>query len=197
VAAANQQFQHETRRIATLPNLLTLLRLILVMPFAYLAAQGQDHTALAVFLAAGLTDALDGHLARRLGQKSKLGRLVDPLADKLLTSVAFAVLAFFRTGLTTLPAWLAIAVIGRDVLILAGAGFVYAKVRSTAFAPTVFGKLNTLLEITVVVAFLAVSGVSGFRPVLQALYYLLLLSILVSGGDYVRQGARMLRGQGR
>jgi cardiolipin synthase (CMP-forming) len=193
VAATSQQSPDETRRIATVPNLLTVLRVILVIPFASLAARGEDGAALAVFFVAGLTDALDGHLARRLGQRSMLGRLADPLADKLLTSVAFAVLAFFRTGLPAIPAWLAITVIARDVLILAGAGLVYAKARSSAFAPTVFGKLNTLLEIAVVIGFLAGSGVAGFRPLLEVFYYLLLLSILVSGGYYVRQGVGMLR----
>jgi cardiolipin synthase (CMP-forming) len=184
---------HETTRIATLPNALTIIRLLLVIPFAWLAIRGHDGAALAIFCLAGLTDAMDGHLARRLGQVSRWGRLADPVADKLLTSVAFAMLSFFRGELPSIPAWLAIAVIARDLFILAGAGLIYASVRSSAFKPTMSGKLNTLLEIGVVICFLAATGSINLQPFLNLLYILLLISILVSGADYLIQGVRMLR----
>lgn len=193
MATANERFGHETTRIATLPNLLTMARLLLTIPFAWLAGRGDDGAALGVFFLAGLTDTLDGQLARRLGQASKWGRLADPLADKLLTAVAFGVLSLSRGDLPSLPVWLAIAVIGRDVLILVGAGLVYVTVRSSGFQPTVFGKLNTFLEIGVVICFLAATVFGVLQPFLNPLYFLLLVSILVSGGDYVRQGVRMLR----
>jgi cardiolipin synthase (CMP-forming) len=184
---------HETTRIATLPNALTIIRLLLVIPFAWLAMRGDDGAALAIFCLAGLTDAMDGHLARRLGQVSRWGRLADPVADKLLTSVAFTVLSFFRGELAALPVWLAIAVILRDLFILAGAALIYFSVRWSAFKPTFSGKLNTVLEIGVVICFLAATGFTDLQPFLNPLYFLLLISILVSGGDYLLQGVRMLR----
>jgi cardiolipin synthase len=193
VPNTTERFHDETARIATLPNFLTVIRLILVIPFAWLAAKGEDGAALFIFFIAGLSDGLDGHLARRLGQRSKWGRLLDPLADKILTNVAFVVLSLFRGEPPFVPLWLAGAVVARDILIVGGAGLVYAKVQSSAFRPTVSGKINTLLEIGVVILFLASSRWTGLRPVLPPLYVVLLISIVVSATDYVRQGVRMVR----
>jgi cardiolipin synthase len=193
VTVAKERFPNETSRIATLPNVLTLFRLLLVAPFAVFAARGEDMAALTVFMLAGLTDGLDGEVARRLGQESKWGRLADPVADKLLMGVAYAVLAWFRPGLPSIPAWLAWAVIGRDVVILGGAGVVFSATRSSGFAPSIFGKLNTSLEILVVVGFFSASKFAAIQPFLYPLYYLLLASILVSGADYIRQGVKMTR----
>jgi cardiolipin synthase (CMP-forming) len=193
VAVANERFHRETTQIATLPNLLTIIRLILVIPFAWFLLKGADGVALGIFFVAGLTDILDGQIARWLGQTSKWGRLVDPIADKLLTCVAYVVLSLFRSGLPAIPMWVTIAVLSRDVVILVGAGVVYASVRSTGFKPTLFGKLNTVIELGVVCCFLAATATPGLRPFLNPLYWLLLISIVVSGGDYVVQGARMLR----
>jgi cardiolipin synthase (CMP-forming) len=177
----------------TLPNLLTLARIALVAPFAWLCIRGFDMTALAVFFIAGLTDTLDGTLARRFGQRSQFGRLADPLADKLLTTVAFLVLALFRAGLRAIPLWLAIAVIGRDVLILTGSLIVYLKTRSTAFRPNIFGKANTFIELGVIVVVLASSRLLDLARFLTAVYLLLLASLVVSTADYVFEGLRMLR----
>src|SRR5882724_9724933 len=84
----------------TIPNALTAFRLALIVPFVWLALHGRDTAALTVFVIAGITDALDGILARWLHQTSAIGRLADPLADKLLTSVAFLTLSVFRVGLS-------------------------------------------------------------------------------------------------
>ena len=177
----------------TLPNLLTSARIALVVPFAWLCVRGFDMSALALFIIAGLTDTLDGTLARRFDQRSKLGRLADPLADKLLTTVAFLVLSIFRTGLRAIPLWIAIAVIGRDVLILAGSFIVYLRTRSTAFRPNIFGKANTFIELGVIVIILASSRLLYLAGLLTALYMLLLASLIISTAEYVLQGVRMLR----
>jgi cardiolipin synthase len=176
----------------TLPNLLTAMRIVLIAPFGWLCMRGYDLSALGLFLIAGVTDTVDGTLARRFNQQSKFGRLADPLADKLLTTVAFLALCV-RAGPLTIPVWVTIAVIARDVLILTGSLVVYARTRSTAFRADAFGKANTFIEIGVIVVFLASSRLVYMRHRLTDTYILLLVSLIVSTSDYLVQGLRMIR----
>jgi cardiolipin synthase len=177
----------------TIPNVLTALRLLAIIPFVVLAMQGRDRPALALFVAAGLTDTLDGTIARYLGQTSKIGRLLDPLADKLFTSVSFVVLSLFRAGLSSIPIWIMIAVLLRDVLILSGSFLVYRASHNSGFKPSVYGKLNTFLELGTVVFFLAQPYLPFLTILLPVTYVVLLLSLLVSTADYMRTGLRMMR----
>jgi cardiolipin synthase len=177
----------------TVPNGLTLLRLLAIVPFAALAMQARDRAALVLFIAAGLTDTLDGAIARRFRQASKIGRLLDPLADKLFTGVAFVVLCLFRQGLYRIPVWVMCAVLLRDVLILAGSVLVYSARRNSGFQPSIYGKLNTFLELGVVVCVLAAADLSFVGPLLPGIYVILLISLLVSFTDYLRFGLRLLR----
>ena len=177
----------------TIPNVLTLLRLLAIIPFSLWAMQGKDRQALILFFVAGLTDTLDGTIARRFGQTSKIGRLLDPLTDKLFTGASFIVLSVFRGGLSNIPLWVMFAVLLRDVLILAGSFFVYSAKRNSGFKPSIWGKLNTLLEIAVVICFLAVPDVPFVAATLPTLYVILLISLLISLSDYLRVGLRMLR----
>jgi cardiolipin synthase len=177
----------------TLPNVLTAVRLLSIVPFFFLAMYGRDREALVLFFLAGLTDTLDGAIARRLGQSSKLGRLLDPLADKIFTGVAFVALAAFRPHNSSIPLWVMLAVILRDVLILLGSFLVFRVSRNTGFKPSAYGKLNTFLEIGVVVLFLAQSDFTVLTAFLPYAYVLLLISILVSAGDYLRAGLRMIK----
>jgi len=176
----------------TIPNLLTAARIVMIAPFAWLCLRGYDMSALGVFLIAGVTDTVDGTLARRFNQQSKFGRLADPLADKLLTTVAYLVLCL-RAGLSAIPVWVTIAVIARDVLILTGSLVVYAWTRSTAFKPDVFGKANTFIEIGVIVVFLVSSRLVYLGHLMTGIYILLLASLIVSTSDYLVQGLRMIR----
>ena len=175
----------------TIPNVLTVARLGAIIPFAWLAMRGQDRAALILFLLAGLTDTLDGTIARKFGQASKVGRFLDPIADKLFTGVAFVVLSMFRHG-ASVPVWVMAAVLLRDVVILSGSFIVYRVSRNSGFQPSVYGKLNTLLEIGTVVCFLGQRDVPFLSSIFPAAYVLLLLSILVSVGDYFRNGLRMM-----
>lgn len=136
--------------LRTAPNLLTLLR-ICVAPFL-VAAILDNHYALGfwLFVAAGLTDALDGLLARALHQKSVLGHYLDPVADKLLLSTLFLVL--LHKGL--MPVTVTVLVFGRDVGILLVAAILYAAVGRREFRPSIFGKANTLAQIGAVAAVL-------------------------------------------
>jgi cardiolipin synthase len=177
----------------TVPNALTVLRLIAIVPFALAAMRGRDWVALVIFILAGLTDTLDGTIARHFQQASRIGRLLDPLADKLFTGVAYVVLAGFRQGFVRIPLWVMSLVILRDVLILSGSYLVYRVSRNSGFKPSIFGKLNTFVEIGVVVCFLAQADLPFITPILPALYVILLLSLLLSTGDYLRSGLRMMR----
>jgi len=176
----------------TIPNALTAARLGAIIPFAWLAMRGQDRAALILFFLAGLTDTLDGTIARHFGQASRIGRLIDPIADKLFTGIAFVVLSMFRSGVTSIPVWVMAAVLLRDVLILSGSFIVYRVSRNSGFQPSVYGKINTLLEIGTVVCFLGQRDVPFLSSIFPAAYVLLLLSILVSAGDYFRNGLRMM-----
>jgi cardiolipin synthase len=97
---------HERDIWLTVPNALTVFRLLAVIPFSVWATNGSDRKALAIFVIAGVTDMLDGTIARRFGQASKVGRLLDPLADNLLTGASFVVLSVFRPALPSIPKWL-------------------------------------------------------------------------------------------
>ena len=132
------------------PNLLTLLRICL-MPFL-VAAILEAHYALSfgLFVAAGLTDALDGTLARLLKQRSMLGQYLDPVADKLLLSTLFLVLTYM--GL--IPARVTVLVFGRDVGILVVSAILYAAVGRRDFSPSIFGKANTAAQVGAVAAVL-------------------------------------------
>jgi cardiolipin synthase (CMP-forming) len=137
-----------TRRnpLRTAPNLLTVLRICLA-PFL-VAAILEDRFGLgfAIFVAAGLTDALDGVLARVLKQRTVLGQYLDPIADKLLLSTLFLVLMY--KGL--MPTTVTVLVLGRDVGILLVAAVLYAVVGRREFGPSIFGKANTLAQVTAV-----------------------------------------------
>lgn len=132
------------------PNILTLLRICLA-PFL-VAAILEDRYALSfgLFVAAGLTDAFDGTLARILKQRTMLGHYLDPVADKLLLSTLFLVLT--HKGL--IPARVTVFVFGRDVGILVVAAILYAAVGRREFRPSIFGKANTLVQLLAVAAVL-------------------------------------------
>ena len=134
----------------TAPNLLTLVR-ICMAPFLVAAVlEGNYALGFGLFVAAGLTDALDGALARSLKQRSVLGEYLDPVADKLLLSTLFLVL--LHQGL--MPVTVTVLVFGRDVGILLVSAILYAAVGRREFSPSVFGKANTLVQIGAVAAVL-------------------------------------------
>jgi cardiolipin synthase len=183
----------ESNAWLTIPNLLTVARMAALVPFTSWAMAGRDRAALILFFIAGLTDTLDGTIARHFGQSSKIGRLLDPLADKLFTGASFVVLSALRRGLPHIPIWLMTAVLLRDVLILFGSFVVYRRSRNSGFKPSIYGKLNTLFEIGVVILFLAQSDLPFLAAVLPFCYAILLLSLLVSAADYLRTGLRMMQ----
>lgn len=132
--------------LRTAPNLLTVLRISLA-PFLVAAIlENRFQLAFILFIAAGLTDALDGILARVLQQRTVLGQYLDPVADKLLLSTLFLVL--WHKGL--MPSTVTVLVFGRDVAILLVAAVMYAVVGRREFGPSIFGKANTVAQVTAV-----------------------------------------------
>src|SRR5256885_12738595 len=139
-------------RIWTVPNQITLLRLGFIPVFLILISYEQYKWALLVLVVAGLSDGIDGLLARRLNQRSALGAYLDPIADKLLLSSSFLILAFKKQ----LAWWLTIIVLSRDVLILIVAVVILLISGYRPFPPSIYGKLTTATEIILV--FLVVLG---------------------------------------
>jgi cardiolipin synthase len=131
-----------------IPNGLTLLRMLLTVPLAWLLRDGRYDLSLAIALVAGFTDALDGYLAKRFSWQSRLGGLIDPVADKLLLIACF----FGLAGAGALPWWLAALVIGRDVIIVTGAVAYHNLVGPLTAEPSLLSKLTTALQIALVLA---------------------------------------------
>jgi len=180
-------------KVWTVANLLTLLRIALMIPFLFFIKEARFGRALLVFFIASVTDFADGFVARRFDQRSTLGRFLDPLADKLLTTASYIVLALGHEGFPSIPAWIAIAVVGRDVVMLAGSLIVYAVTRFTGFKPSMLGKINTFLELGLIVVFLTFHHFEVLRFLLPLCYAIVITSVAVSGIEYVAQGVRILR----
>lgn len=133
-----------------LPNLITVLRMLLVVPLCRLIDDGRYDLALIVAAVAGFSDALDGFLAKRFGWQSWIGGMLDPIADKLLMTAAFIWLALAGE----LPVWLAAVVIGRDVVIVLGAIAYHAMIGRFDAAPSWLSKLTTVIQIAFVLILL-------------------------------------------
>ena len=191
----NARKQPARRRLWTVPNLLTILRIALTGPFLFFITAGRFAAALAIFFLAGVTDFLDGYAARKLNQQSDLGRLLDPLADKLLTAAGFVVLAIPHEGFSAIPIWVAATVIGRDALILLGSVVIYAAIRFTGFKPSLLGKANTLIEMGVIVLFLTFNALGALTFLLPVAYWIVVTSVLASGIEYGIRGVSILRAQ--
>jgi cardiolipin synthase len=138
--------QQQRRRIFTVPNQITLLRLGFLPIFLTLIAYQRYRWALLVLVVAGLSDAIDGLLARRLNQRSSLGAYLDPIADKLLLSSSFIILAYK----TRIAWWTTIIVISRDILMLTVATVIILISGYRPFPPSILGKLTTFFEILLV-----------------------------------------------
>lgn len=140
------------RKIEHLPNAITISRVALVPVLVLLLRDQRFPSALAVFALAGLSDALDGYIAKRYGLVSQFGAILDPLADKILLVTSYVMLAV----LSLIPFWLVVAVVSRDLLIVGGyLAYTLAAGTTVQMRPTALSKLNTLLQILLVIAVLA------------------------------------------
>jgi cardiolipin synthase (CMP-forming) len=177
-------------RIWTVPNQITLLRLGFLPIFLILISYEDYRWALAVLVVAGLSDGIDGLLARKLNQRSSLGAYLDPIADKLLLSSSFVILAFKKE----IAWWLTIIVLSRDVLILVVAVVIILIWGYRPFPPSLLGKLTTFFQIVLV--FTVVLGAAYPYPLLgnikQILIYLVAALGTVSAFQYSVNIARHL-----
>lgn len=174
----------------TLANQLTLLRLALI-PFLVLAVlAGRYRLALGLFIAAGLSDALDGLLARLLDERTAFGTYLDPIADKLLLSTSFVVLALQAR----LPWSLTIVVLSRDVLIVVIAGVILLATGFRSFPPSIYGKACTMMEIVTVLIVLLynVFAAAWLVPVRNLLFWLTATLVVVSGTHYAYRMGKLL-----
>jgi cardiolipin synthase len=165
-----------------IPNIITLARILLVPILIALLVHGNYAGALWVFLAAGISDALDGFIAKHFNLCSRLGSLLDPLADKILLVSCMIVLA--RAG--HLPVWLALTVIIRDMVIVGGAVAYYLRSGRLEMAPSIPSKLNTCVQICLIFLLIAqLAGLVQVSGLLPFLVGLTCVTALVSGGHYV------------
>jgi len=165
-----------------IPNLISVLRILLTLPIVWLLFEREFSFALILFAVAGFSDGLDGLLAKRFGWQSHLGGLLDPLADKALLMSSFLVLG----GLGLIPIWLVILVIFRDLTIMGGALFYHFSVEEVDANPSLISKLNTLLQIMLVLLVVTDAGPYPLpSSLLQSLLWATGLTTLLSGALYV------------
>ena len=178
--------EHYQTSILTLATKLTILRIVFVPVFIILLAYNRLGWALLTFLAAGLTDGLDGIIARRFGQKTSVGAILDPIADKLLMTSSIVVLSLSQMGFANpIPLWLMLLVIFRDVFILLGSlAFVLAHGFRT-FPPTMYGKASTALQLLTVFVVMLYNWLNVAEPGLYFLFILTGLLTVVSGVNYL------------
>lgn len=177
----------------TLANQMTLLRLGLVPAFVILLLYGRVGWAFAVFVAAGITDALDGLVARRRNQRTALGALLDPMADKLLLVSAFVVLTLPGLGLVNrLPVWLTVLVISRDVAIVVTVAIISLTVGHRSFPPTIYGKVATGVYIVTVAIVLLFNYLERRSVLVDAGVWASLAITVVSGLHYTAHVRRVL-----
>jgi cardiolipin synthase (CMP-forming) len=186
-------------RIVTVPNMLTVFRMVLIPVFVTLVFYQRFLMALAAFVVAGITDGLDGLLARRFDQRSQLGTVLDPIADKLMLVTAFVVLSM-RTVFPQpvpshlpIPFWVTIAVISRDVFIVVGAAAINIMTGFRGFRPSWLGKLNTTVQIIAIgIIMFAASVPYGTGYYLPTLYAMVFAMAVLSGGHYVFFASKLL-----
>jgi cardiolipin synthase len=165
-----------------IPNALCVLRMLLVAPVAWLLTRGEYQSTLVLFGFAAATDGLDGFLAKRCGWTSELGKILDPLADKILLVGVFITLA----ALGLIPLWLALAAVGRDVVITAGAIAYKILYGDPHGRPTLISKLNTLCQILYLLLVVAAHAAKQTPEVLVTILgALVFVTTVVSGLDYV------------
>ncbi len=178
----------------TYANQLTILRMIFAPCFVLLLVYGHPKTATLIFLLAGITDGLDGLIARKLEQKTSLGAFLDPMADKLLLTTAFVTLTIpsVPTGIH-IPLWLTILIISRDVLIALSALIIHLQTGHTHFPPSLLGKCTTATQLVVVSLVLLVHFIPGIiGPLFEPAVWLTATFTIGSGLHYFQRSVKLI-----
>jgi cardiolipin synthase len=176
----------------TVPNLLSILRMGLIPLFILAVLDGESKRALLCFAVAGITDALDGFIARFWRQQSALGAYLDPLADKLLLVSSYVVLAIphLRPGLV-IPLWVTALVITRDVVIVVVALVLHLAAGVSRFPPSPLSKVNTVVQVATVLVVLVSALNPQYEPAALFFVYLVAALTLGSGVEYIVRANRM------
>lgn len=181
------------------PNRITLARILLIPAWVILLLNIRDgelwarRGALVLFVLMAASDALDGFLARRLGQQTALGRFLDPLADKLLTTCAVVILAVEATSEPSarLPAWVAVVALGKDVLTVVGFLLLYLATQQVLIRPRAWGKACTMIQSIMVAGTLAAPEFPTWSPVVMPVLWVVSSAAAVLAlGDYILMGLR-------
>jgi cardiolipin synthase len=179
----------------TAANQLTLLRMLLIPAFVILVLYGHLGWALIVFVTAGVTDALDGLIARRTGQKTSLGAWLDPMADKLLLVTTFIVLTLPGLHLENrFPVWLTVCIISRDVVIIATVAIVNLAVGPRTFKPSIYGKIATATYIVTAVAAMLFNYLHYHSAIVDVGIYVSLAITIISSLHYIWHARRIIDG---
>jgi cardiolipin synthase len=176
----------------TIPNLLSVLRMGLVPLFIIAVLDGQPLRALILFLVAGVTDALDGFIARFANQQSLLGAYLDPIADKILLTSAYIALSIpsLNKGVQ-IPVWITVLVIARDLLIVVMAVILALAAGVRKFPPSVLSKINTAAQVIAVLVVLISAVLPNLEPAATTLLYLVAVLTVSSGLDYIFRIVRL------
>lgn len=178
------------RDVMNVPNLLTLLRILLVPVIVIFLIKGAFLKALLLFAVACITDGLDGFLARVLNQKTVLGSYLDPLADKALIVTSYVTLSVLHV----IPSWLAVIVISRDLIILLGISVLTIMSISFEIRPSLAGKVTTLIQFLTVCFVLVFKELPdyGNLAVMTTMYWVTALLTIASGFNYIVRGSRLI-----
>ncbi len=186
--------------ILTIPNLISFLRMALIPVFASLLFYGYGAAALGVFVVAGISDGIDGFIARRFKQESELGTIIDPIADKLLMTSAFILLTMPNVLQPArhlpIPFWVTAAVIGRDILIVTVAAAINIMTGFRGFKPSWLGKASTFVQV-VAVGLILLSPVTGYSFYLPTVYTTVAFFAVISGIHYIFHVAKLMKEEPR
>ena len=175
----------------TLPNFITLLRLAALPFFLVSISDGRFNIALAIFVVAGISDGVDGYLARHFDMKSALGAYLDPIADKLLLISSYLFLAVpSYPARIKVPVWLAVMVLSRDFLLLLVALLMILSVGKRKFPPSWAGKVTTVTQIVTVLFVLCANVWNWPRPIMLIAFGATATTTVISGFDYLFRVAR-------
>ncbi len=181
----------------TIPNFISVGRLGLIPFFVAAAVTGRHNVAFVLFVTAGVTDIFDGWIARRFNQKSSIGAVLDPAADKIMMFSAYIIYPFDSEIGQRLPVWLTLTIFMRDLMITVFAYLLYTRMQVRRFPPSIAGKTSTVIQIITLSAVIGANGV--LAPIALALLPLLVLlalgATLFSGLGYMRRARVMLNEQ--
>lgn len=183
--------QESKENILTVPNFISISRVLLIPVFAYMILLQNRTGAFLVFLIAGATDFLDGLTARMLKQRTKLGALLDPAGDKLFMTAGFILLTLPTLNSPNLiPLWLTGAVIARDLYIVTGSFYLYRRIGQKAFPPTLLGKTSTVSQFFTLFLVLLFNVMTKPVPYFMEYCVLTLILTILSGIQYTRIGQK-------